>query len=170
MNQRYRPLTCLSALVILAACSSEAMADARHKHIEPGKKADAASKKPGDQRHAAARKGKHDKDKLAAHVAKAGQKPKPSGNEPPPQVAAIPPLSGDLALVRQAIDLAREAKSGEATALEKTIGDPAAKKLVEWYLLRHPDSDANFRRYAAFIADNPGWASMGPLACRAVGG
>ena len=30
MNQRYRPLTCLSALIILAALSSEAAAHAHH--------------------------------------------------------------------------------------------------------------------------------------------
>jgi soluble lytic murein transglycosylase len=162
MNQRYRPLTCLSALIILAAFSSEAVAHARHKQIEHAKKADAASK-PGRQRHAAVRKGKHDKDK---HAAKARHKPTPSSDEPS-QAAATPALSGDLALVKQAIDLTRESKSGEASALEKTIGDPAAKKLVEWFLLRHPESDANFNRYAAFIADNPGWPSMGMMRRRA---
>ena len=78
-----------------------------------------------------------------------------------------PPLSGDLAAVKQAIDLVRKAKTGEATAIEKTIGDPAAQKLVEWLILRHPDAEASFGRYAAFIADNPSWPSMGPLRRRA---
>jgi soluble lytic murein transglycosylase len=165
MNQRYRPLTCLSALVILAACSSEATAHARHKQTKHAEKAEAASK-PGHLRHAALKKGKHDKDKHAAHVAKARHEPAPSSDEPS-QAAAAPQLSGDIAVVKQAIDLAREAKSGEASALEKTIGDPAARKLVEWFLLRHPDSDANFNRYAAFIADNPGWPSMGLMRRRA---
>jgi soluble lytic murein transglycosylase len=165
MNQRYRPLTCLSALVILAACSSEATAHARHKQTKHAEKADTASK-PGHLRHAALKKGKHDKDKHAAHVAKARHEPAPSSDEPS-QAAAAPQLSGDIAVVKQAIDLAREAKSGEASALEKTIGDPAARKLVEWFLLRHPDSDANFNRYAAFIADNPGWPSMGLMRRRA---
>ena len=50
---------------------------------------------------------------------------------------------------------------------EKTIGDPAAQKLVEWFILRHPDADANFSRYAAFIADNPDWPSMGLMRRRA---
>jgi soluble lytic murein transglycosylase len=164
MNQRYRPLTCLSALVILAAFSSEATAHALHKQTEHAKKADAAGK-PGQQRHAAVKKGKHEKDKHAARVAKAKHEPAPSNDEL--SRAAVPQLTGDIAVVRQAIDLAREAKSGEAGALEKTIGDPAAKKLVEWFLLRHPDSDANFNRYAAFIADNPGWPSMGLMRRRA---
>jgi soluble lytic murein transglycosylase len=159
MNQRYRPLTCLSALVILAAFSSEATALARHKHAE---KADAASK-PGHQRHAALKKGKHEKDK---HAAKARHKPASSGDEPSQAVAA-PQLTGGIAVVKQAIDLTRESKFGEASALEKTIGDPAGKKLVEWFLLRHPGADANFNRYAAFIADNPGWPSMGLMRRRA---
>jgi soluble lytic murein transglycosylase len=164
MNQRYRPLTCLSALVILAAFSSEATAHALHKQTEHAKKADAAGK-PGQQRHAAVKKGKHEKDKHAARVAKEKHEPAPSSDEL--SRAAVPQLTGDIAVVRQAIDLVREAKSGEAGALEKTIGDPAAKKLVEWFLLRHPDSDANFNRYAAFIADNPGWPSMGLMRRRA---
>ena len=74
------------------------------------------------------------------------------------------PLTGDLAAVRQAIDLVRKGKTGEATAIGKTIADPAAQKLVEWFILRHPDGDANFSRYAAFIADNPNWPSMAPVA------
>ena len=52
-------------------------------------------------------------------------------------------------------------------APRENIGDPAAKKLVEWFLLRHPDSDTPFNRYAAFIADNPGWPSMGLMRRRA---
>src|SRR6476660_1324576 len=74
--------------------------------------------------------------------------------------SATAPLSGDLAAVRQAIDLVRKSKTGEATAIGKTITDPAAQKLVEWFILRHPDGDANFNRFAAFIADNPHWPSM----------
>ncbi len=61
----------------------------------------------------------------------------------------------------------RKAKTGEATVIEKTIGDPAAQKLVEWFILRHPDGEANFNRYVAFIADNPSWPSMGLLRRRA---
>ena len=160
MNQRYWPLTCLSAVVILAACSSEATADARHKQTKHAEKAVAS--KPGHQRHAALKKGKHEKDK---HAAEARHGPAASSDEP--SQAAAPQLTGDLAAVKQAIDLTRESKFGDASTLEKTIGDPAAKKLVEWFLLRHPDSDATFNRYAAFITDNPGWPSMGLMRRRA---
>jgi len=42
-------------------------------------------------------------------------------------------LSGDLALVKEAIDLARKAKTDEATATRNRMADPAAQKLVECY-------------------------------------
>ncbi len=163
MNQRYWPRTCLSALVILAAFSSEATANARHKQTKHTEKAAAASKPGGGhQRHAAVlKKDKHEKVK---HAAEARHRPAASGDE---SSQAAPQLTGDLAVVRQAIDLARESKFSDASALEKTIGDPAGKKLVEWFLLRHPELDANFNRYAAFIADNPGWPSMGLMRRRA---
>jgi soluble lytic murein transglycosylase len=165
MNQRYRPLPCCFALAIIVAFSSDATALARHKQTEHARKADAASK-PGHQRHAALKKGKHEKKGKHAHdVAEARHEPAASRDEP--SQAAAPQLTGDLAVVRQAIDLARESKFGEASTLEKTIGDPAGKKLVEWFLLRHPDSDAKFNRYAAFIADNPNWPSMGLMRRRA---
>jgi soluble lytic murein transglycosylase len=51
--------------------------------------------------------------------------------------------------------------------VEKTISDPAAQKLVEWFILRHPDADASVSRYAAFITDNPSWPGMGLMRRRA---
>ena len=42
-----------------------------------------------------------------------------------------------------------------------------ARKLVEWALLRHPDSEAGFERYAAFIGANPDWPSIPLLRRRA---
>ena len=146
MNQRIRPLTCLFALAMLTAFSSDAIAVARHKQTHHAKKADA-----GRKHHAAHKKSKH--------AAAARRKSAKSTDTSAP--AATPaPLSGDLAAVRQAIDLVRKSKTGEATAIGKTIGDPAAQKLVEWFILRHPDGEANFNRFAAFVADNPHWPSI----------
>jgi len=164
MNQRYRPLPCCFALAIVVAFWSDGTALARHKQIEHARKADAANK-PGHQRHAALKKGKHDRGRHAHHVAEARQKPAAFRDEPTQAAASL--LTGDLAVVRQAIDLARESKFGEASTLGKTIGDPAGKKLVEWFLLRHSDSDGKFNRYAAFIADNPNWPGIGPMRRRA---
>jgi soluble lytic murein transglycosylase len=74
-----------------------------------------------------------------------------------PAAASLPP---DVAAVEQAIELVRQRKVGEATALATSIGDPVAQKLVEWALLRHPDSEAGFERYAAFVRAHPNWPSI----------
>ena len=159
MNQLLRPLSCFLTLAVLAVCTTDAAARAGHKPQQ--------AKKP----HEATRVRHHGSAALkktghAKQVAAAQRKSTRSGDAPPPAADATP-LSGDLAAVRNAIDLARKAKTSEATAIEKTISDPAARKLVEWFILRHPEADANFSRYAAFIADNPGWPSMGFMRKRA---
>ena len=158
MHQRFAPLTCFLTLAVLAAHSGHAVALDRHKQVQSPKKAHEATG-AGHHRTAALRKPGH-----KAHD-KVARKSAPSADAPakPP----VPQLSGDLAAVKNAIDLMRKAKTAEATAMAKTIGDPAAQKLVEWFILRHSDSEANFRRYAAFIADNPGWPSMALLRRRA---
>jgi soluble lytic murein transglycosylase len=160
MNQPFRPLTCFFALATVAALSGDAVALARHKQIQHAKKADEASG-VRHQRDSVLKEGKH-----RVNVAALPRKFAPSAVVPPESPAASP-LSGNLAAVKEALDLARKAKTGEATAIEKRIGDPAARKLVEWFLLRHPDADANFSRYAAFIADNPSWPGMGLMRRRA---
>jgi soluble lytic murein transglycosylase len=81
-----------------------------------------------------------------------------------PAAASLPP---DLAATKQAIELVREGKPTEATLIAKSIGDPVAQKLVEWTLLRHPESEARLERYAAFIGANPNWPSMPLLRRRA---
>jgi soluble lytic murein transglycosylase len=164
MNRRFWPLTGLLTLVALAAHSSHATALVRHKPVQQAKPVQHVQK-PHGSTEAAPRHGAT--LKKAGHKAhdKVARKSAPSTDAPakPP----VPQLSGDLAAVKNAIDLMRKAKTAEATAMEKTIGDPAAQKLVEWFILRHSDSEANFRRYAAFIADNPGWPSMALLRRRA---
>jgi soluble lytic murein transglycosylase len=161
MNRRFRPLTCFFSLAMLVALSDDAVARTRHKQLQHAGKANAATK-VGHQRHAANNK----KSKHAAHVAAARHKPAPPVDKPA-QTATAAPLTGDLAAVKQAIDLAREGKTGEATSIEKVIGDPVAQKLVEWFILRYQDGDLGFARYSAFIGDNPNWPSMGPLRRRA---
>ena len=159
MNQRFRPLSCFLTLAVLAVCSTDTAARAGQKPQQARKPHEAA----GVRHHgsAALKKAAH-----ARHVAAAQRKPARSSDAPPPAADAVP-LSGDLAAVRNAIDLARKAKTIDATAMESTIGDPVARELVEWFILRHPDTDANFSRYAAFIADNPGWPSLGLMRKRA---
>jgi soluble lytic murein transglycosylase len=159
MKQPFWSVACLFSLATLAALSSDMITVARHKQIEHANEQDAATG-ARHQRNSLFRKARH------VDVTAAPSEPSPSIDIPPPTAAAAP-VPGDLAAVRNAIDLARKAKSGEATAINKTIGDPAAQKLVEWFILRHPDAEANFSRYAAFIADNRGWPSMALLRRRA---
>jgi soluble lytic murein transglycosylase len=160
----WRPLSCFLTLAALALCSDDAAARANHKPHQ-GKKAHEAKVHEASRVHhrhgAALKKAGHAKNAVAAR-----HKPAPSADEsgPTDNTSSLPP---ELAAVRNAIDLTRKAKISEATAIEKTIGDPAARQLVEWFILRHPETDANFSRYAAFIADNPGWPSIGLMRRRA---
>jgi soluble lytic murein transglycosylase len=88
---------------------------------------------------------------------------------PAPARAALPPAASpalspaDLATLKEAITLARNSKTGQVTDLQKTIGDPLARKLVEWVLLRSDNNTADYARYAAFIGANPSWPSVGSL-------
>jgi peptidoglycan lytic transglycosylase len=159
MSRRFRPLSCFLTLAVFALCSTDAMARASHKPQHARKPHEATGTR--HQRHAALKKAGH-ADKVAGAQSKSAR----SGDAPSPSEDASP-LSADLAAVRDAFSLARKGKTSEATAVEKTIGDPVARKLVEWFILRHPDVEANFSRYAAFIADSPGWPSMGLMRRRA---
>jgi soluble lytic murein transglycosylase len=86
-----------------------------------------------------------------------------------PARAALPPAASlaispaDLATLKEAITLARNSKTGQVTDLQKNIGDPLARKLVEWVLLRSDNNTGDYSRYAAFISANPSWPSIGLL-------
>jgi soluble lytic murein transglycosylase len=159
MTRRLRPLSCFLTLVVFAAWSTNAVARTSHNHHHGKKSHEATGAR--HHRNAALKKARH-----AKHVVAAQLKSTQSSDASTPNTDASG-LSGDLAAVKNAIDLARKAKTNEATALQKTIGDPAARKLVEWFILRHPEANANLARYAAFIADNPGWPSIGLMRRRA---
>ena len=66
----------------------------------------------------------------------------------------------DIALVRKAIDSLRRGSASKATEIEASISDPAARKLVEWMILRSDNSGAGSTRYPSFIAANPSWPSL----------
>jgi soluble lytic murein transglycosylase len=78
--------------------------------------------------------------------------------------ASLPP---ELSAVKQALERVRQRRPTEAAALARSISDPVAQKLVEWALLRHPESEARFERYATFIRANPDWPSIPLLRRRA---
>jgi soluble lytic murein transglycosylase len=75
----------------------------------------------------------------------------------------------DLAAVKRALEAVRRGRSGEATEIAKDLADPAARKVIEWAILRSPDPGATFERYAAFVRANPTWPSTGMLRRRAEG-
>lgn len=111
---------------------------------------------------AAAKKQVAQKAKPVRQAAKAKRGKKPADDDDDDEDEAkpsTPPLTGDLATVKKVIDLVRDGETGEATEAAKAIEDPAGRKLAEWFILRHPDSEAGFARFAAFVANNPGWPS-----------
>src|SRR5215831_829610 len=158
MTQLFRPLPCLVLLAVLAGSWSSALAKSHqqghHQKIEAASSA----------RQEKATLKKDEKKKSAERVAKKRHK-EPVRDEKP--VEHAPELTGDLAVVKDVIDLARRGKTSDATDAAKTIGDPAAQKLAEWFILRHSESQANFSRYAAFIAANPDWPGAALMRRRA---
>jgi soluble lytic murein transglycosylase len=158
MNQCLRSLSCFLTFAALTVFSADATARTNPKQ-QPAKKTHEA-KEARPHRNAALGKRGH------AKHADAQRRSKRSKDASPPKEAAAP-LSGDLALVKDAIDLARKAKTDDATAIRNGIADPAGQKLVEWFILRHSETTANFSRYAAFIAANPDWPSAALLRRRA---
>ena len=79
---------------------------------------------------------------------------------PAPATTIITAAAIDVSAVKRAVELVRRGKQSDANDINKSISDPAAKKLVEWVILRSDDSGADFDRYAAFIAANPNWPSV----------
>ena len=173
MNQCLRSLSCLLSVAAVALFATGA--SARGSHQQHAKKTTAANKKTTaakpteaktaeakktQHRRAAAGKGRHGKQAAAQRKSKRSK-------EAPAEKEAAPALTGDLAKVKEAIDLARKAKTEDATAARNAIADPAGQRLVEWFILRHSETTANFTRYAAFIATNPEWPSMALMRRRA---
>lgn len=154
MNQCLRSLACVVAVAALALIPTELAAKSSHKSSASKKTHEA---KAGKQRHAAgkARHGKHAEAKRKSKKDEASDKPAP------------PPLAGDLAALKDAIDLARKGRNDDASAARDRITDPAGQKLADWFMLRHSESTANFKRYAAFVAANPDWPSSTLLRRRA---
>jgi soluble lytic murein transglycosylase len=91
--------------------------------------------------------------------------PKAAAKPAKPSVAlAVAPTAStsvpDLHAVKQAIALVRKDKAADATAVANSVGDPLARKLIEWVILRGDDAELPFQRYATFIANNPSWPSL----------
>jgi soluble lytic murein transglycosylase len=161
MNRCSRPLTRLASLsagslITLAALAVLSTATAARTSGGKPHNAKQAS------HHHSASAGKHHHAKRDTSERKPAQSKKSAAGDE----ATAPPLSGDLAAIRDAMALARRGKTGEATEI-KGIADPAGQKLVEWFILRHGETSTSFSRYAAFISANPDWPSIALLRKRA---
>jgi soluble lytic murein transglycosylase len=171
MNRSLHPLALFATVAALALLPARAIAKPHHEH--QAKTAHAADKKAhGAKSTREAASGKrhhagHSDDRKSAKAKSSTSKSAEASKAPAPDKAAAPQLSGDLASIKDALLAARKGKTNDATDIQSKIADPAGRKLVEWYILRHSESEAGFSRYAAFIANNPGWPSMTLLRRRA---
>src|SRR5579859_3880821 len=164
MNWCLRPLVafaslCAGLFVTLAALALLST-DAAARSSRPDSRHDPAKKTHEAKREHHARSAAVEKRRRARH---ADDERKSAHKAPQHDEADAPQLSCDLAAIKDAIALARKGKTVDATELENKITDPAGQKLVEWFILRHPETSANFSRYAAFISANPDWPSIALL-------
>jgi soluble lytic murein transglycosylase len=159
MNQLFRPLPCLFVLAVLAGTSGAALA-ARHKPVSHEKKAEAASDARQGRASSSSKNTSSPKKEAASKKGRKQRVADKRHKKDKSDEDDTPKFTGDLGALKDAIDLSRQAKTNDATEAEQKIADPAARKLAEWFILRHPDSQAPFSRYAAFIADNPDWPGV----------
>jgi soluble lytic murein transglycosylase len=159
LTSRYRSalvaaLACASALAITLATDTAFARGSKGSHAATakagGKSAKASGKKVAGK----------SKDKSATDKSAVPQIPLAQG--PPPETSAA-----EIARVKSALDALRHGGASKATEVAATISDPAARKLVEWIILRSDHSGAESKRFLAFIAENPNWPSLGMFRKRA---
>ena len=168
--------------------AKDAKAQAKPADKPSDKKADAksAEKKPDTKtdKKQAKKRGKDKKEAVApAKPAAAAAVPAQSGHtlgvappSAPPAVAApakprvqlaaaasMATPAIDVAAVKRAAELIRSRRQSDAGDVKNSIGDPVAKKLVEWMILRSDDAGVDFSRYAAFISSSAGWPSLSTM-------
>src|SRR5438132_2897937 len=90
-----------------------------------------------------------------------------AGGGPDKKAHVDPADPATLATIKGAIALARKGELAQASDVKESMGDPVARNVVEWAILRSNNNDVDFRRYVAFISDNPGWPNIGLLRRRA---
>jgi len=73
----------------------------------------------------------------------------------------------DAEAVENVIELIRKRKPVDASQVAQGIGDPVARKLAEWLILRSDDNGSSVERYRAFLTANPSWPSQTFLRRRA---
>ena len=163
----------LLASAILALTGADAFSNPGHKEIASHRPEGAkAENQQGASHRLKTAKGEHHKHQAAKEAVRSERAPGPriilpSGSTGTADLPPAPNLAPDLAAVKQAIELVRQHKFSDVTALAASINDPTAQKLIEWVFLRDSDSPAGFDRYDSFIRTNPDWPSMPLLRRRA---
>jgi soluble lytic murein transglycosylase-like protein len=165
---RRRVLIWLLASAVAALGTDEAWPASHHRHVQNHlKHAQVHRSKTGEARHYK-HASNHSKRYARLRQSKRRRVARavvPSVSSPVARPAS--PLPPDLAVVKQVIELVRQGRPSKATTLAMSITDPVGQKLVEWALLRHAESEAQFERYATFINANPDWPSIQLLRQRA---
>lgn len=155
--------------------------DATKAHASKPKAAAAPGAKPGKNAapsKPASGKTAHDAAKPTAPAAMSLQPPVRTPSQPsaaaerksqvPSAVAAtVSTPQADLDALENVIDLVRRRKPADASQAQAAIGDPLARKLAEWIILRSVDNGATVERYRAFITANPSWPSQSFMRRRA---
>src|ERR1044072_6883387 len=109
MNQCLRSLACVVAVAALALLPSELAAKSSHKSSASKKTHDTKATAKGGKQPPAAGKSRHGRH------AEARRKARKQDDEPAEKPAA-PALTGDLAALKDAIDLTRRGKTDDASA------------------------------------------------------
>jgi soluble lytic murein transglycosylase len=137
------------------AKSSSAATVKSDKFATSGEKA--SSEKASSSKKTAKGKSKDDKaSKDSKSASKSSGVPQiPLTPGPEPEVSGA-----DVALVKSSLEALRKGGASKATGVAAGISDPAARKLVEWLILRSEHNGVDSKRYLAFIAANPGWPSL----------
>ena len=153
-------LACASLLALTLATEAATRGGAKSSGAKSSPAATAkVAGKPSAKKVAA---GKSKDKKSTAEKAAVSQIPLAQGLQPQTSEA-------EIALVKSAVEALRKGGASKATEVAAAISDPAARKLVEWIILRSDHNGAGSKRYLAFIAANPDWPSLTMFRRRAEG-
>src|SRR5262249_40926645 len=134
-----------AAAVPAGAAASKHHAQSATKQAAAKQSKPAATKsatKSSAHEHATAASKRHHEAKAAT---KAASKTATASDVPlPPTDPRKTQLPGDLGVLQRAMSLVRQRQFADARNLSATIEEPAAKKLIEWAVLRNADSELRF--------------------------
>ena len=161
MTRRYR-----SALVAALACASLFAAGLAS---EAAAKRGGAKSAPAATAKAAGKAAKPSGKKVAAGKSKRGKSTKEAVSQKSvvPQIPLAQGPAPQTPDAEIALEALRKGGASKATDVAAAISDPAARKLVEWIILRSDHNGANSKRFLAFIAANPNWPNLAMFRRRA---